>query len=138
VRRADPLDCWAAERRSRIYLEPRRRAACKVVIDYSNGAAGQLLPRVLQEMNCDVIPLNASLAEIVAEEADEAFRQHLQEIGVIVSAVGAKLGVFIDRPGERCFLIDEAGKVMSHDEAFAVLAQLGLAGRSGVLFGPAP
>ena len=137
VRREDQTEGYVAEMLSRIDLEAVRPAAFKVVIDYNNGAAGQLLPRVLQEMNCDVIPLNASLAEIVAEEADESFRQHLQEIGVIVSAVGAKLGVFIDRPGERCFLIDEAGKVMSHDEAFAVLAQLALAGRSGILFGPA-
>ena len=120
VRREDQTDGYVAEMLSRIDLEAVRPAAFKVVIDYSNGAAGQLLPRVLQEMNCDVIPLNASLAEIVAEEADESFRQHLQEIGVIVSAVGAKLGVF-----------------MSHDEAFAVLAQLALAGRSGILFGPA-
>src|SRR5438132_4129311 len=97
VRREDQTEGYVAEMLSRIDLEAVRPAAFKVVIDYNNGAAGQLLPRVLQEMNCDVIPLNASLAEIVAEEADESFRQHLQEIGVIVSAVRAKLGVFMDR-----------------------------------------
>src|SRR2546429_3394414 len=137
IRRESQAEGYVAELLSRIDLEAVRPAAFKVVIDYSNGAAGQLLPRVLQEMNCDVIPLNASIAEIVAEETEAAFQDHLREIGVIVSAIGAKLGVFIDRPGERCFLIDEEGKVMTHDEAFAVLAQLALTGRSGILFGPA-
>src|SRR5205823_13532603 len=66
-----------------------------------------------------------------------AFDAHLREIGSIVSAVKAKLGVFIDRPGERCFWIDETGAVMDHTAAFAVLAQLALAGRTGILLGPA-
>jgi mannose-1-phosphate guanylyltransferase/phosphomannomutase len=137
VRREGQAEAYVAELLSRLDLEAVRPAAFKVVIDYNNGAAGQLLPRVLQEMNCDVIPLNASIAETVPEETDAAFQEHLKEIGVIVSAVGAKLGVFIDRPGERCFLIDEEGTVMTHDEAFAALAQLALSDRSGILFGPA-
>ena len=137
VRRDNQTDGYVAELLTKVDLEAVRGAAFKVVIDYNNGAAGQLLPRVLQEMNCDVIPLNASPAEIVVEEADAAFREHLQEMGVIVSAVRARLGVFIDRPGERCFLIDEEGHLMDHDAAFAVLAQLALADRSGILLGPA-
>ena len=137
VRRDDQADGYVAELLAKLDVEAVRGAAFKVVIDYNNGAAGQLLPRVLQELNCDVIPLNASPAEIVAEEDDAVFNDHLREMGVIVSAVRAKLGVFIDRPGERCFLIDEEGHVLSHDDGFAVLAQLALADRSGILLGPA-
>ncbi len=137
VRREDQSDGYLAEMLSRLDLESLRAAAFKVVVDYNNGAAGALLPRVLQEMNCDVIPLNASPAEIVAEENQAAFDAHLREIGSIVSAVKAKLGVFIDRPGEHCFWIDETGAVLDHTAAFAVLAQLALAGRSGILLGPA-
>src|SRR5258706_11037568 len=58
-------------------------------------------------------------------------------MGLIVSAVKAKLGVFIDTPGERCFLVDETGTVLDHDTAFAVLAQLALANRTGLVLGPA-
>ncbi|HEY6875664.1 MAG TPA: sugar phosphate nucleotidyltransferase [Candidatus Dormibacteraeota bacterium] len=137
VRRDDQSDGYVAELLSKLDLEAVRGAAFKVVVDYNNGAAGALLPHVLQEMNCDVIPLNASPAEIVAEEDEVAFDAHLREIGVIVSAVKAKLGVFIDRPGERMFWIDEQGDVLHHDAAFAVLAQLALASRAGILLGPA-
>jgi len=51
--------------------------------------------------------------------------------------VKAKLGIFIDTPGERCFLIDESGEVLDHDTAFAMLVQLALAGRPGMVLGPA-
>src|SRR6266705_1194880 len=137
VRRAGQTDRYTEDMLAKLDLESLRAAAFKVVVDYNNGAEGALLPRVLQEMNCDVIPLNASPAEIVAEENQAAFDAHLREIGSIVSAVKAKLGVFIDRPGEHCFWIDETGAVLDHTAAFAVLAQLALAGRSGILLGPA-
>ena len=48
----------------------------------------------------------------------------------------AKLGVFIDSPGERCFIVDESGNVLSHHDAFAVLTELALTGRHGMVLGP--
>jgi mannose-1-phosphate guanylyltransferase/phosphomannomutase len=71
------------------------------------------------------------------EQDDPTFQAHLQEIGVITSAVKAKLGVFIDSPGERCFIVDETGSVLDHNDAFAVLAELALAQRAGMVLGPA-
>src|SRR5256886_2516305 len=53
VRREDQTEGYVAEMLSRIDLEAVRPAAFKVVIDYNNGAAGQLLPRVLQEMDVE-------------------------------------------------------------------------------------
>src|SRR5207245_1188900 len=103
----------------------------------NSGAAAVVLPRVLQEMNCTVIPLNASPAEIVVEQDEETFRGHLAEMGVIASAVKSKLGIFVDSPGERCFIVDETGEVLDHDTAFAVLSQLALAAKPGLLLGPA-
>src|SRR5216110_882050 len=137
VRREDQSDGYVAEMLSRLDLEVLRGAAFKVVIDYNNGAAAMVLPQILRELNCAVIPLNAAPAEIVMEQDDPTFQAHLQEIGVITSAVKAKLGVFIDTPGERCFVIDEAGTVLDHTMAFAVLARLALASKRGMVLGPA-
>jgi len=84
-----------------------------------------------------VIPLNAAPAEIVMEQDDATFQAHLQEMGVITSAVKAKLGVFIDTPGERCFIVDESGAVLDHNAAFAVLARLAMTSKPGMVLGPA-
>ncbi|TAN32065.1 nucleotidyl transferase [bacterium] len=137
VRRDVQTDRYIEDMIGKLDLEAVRGAAFKVLIDYNNGAAALVLPRVLQEMNCTVIPLNASPAEIVVEQDEATFRDHLKEMGVIVSAVKAKLGVFIDTPGERCFLVDETGAVLDHDTAFAVISQLALANKMGMVLGPA-
>jgi mannose-1-phosphate guanylyltransferase/phosphomannomutase len=137
TRRDGQTERYVEDLIAKIDLEVVREAAFKVVIDYNNGAAAMVLPRVLQEMNCTVIPLNASPAEIVIEQDDPTFREHLKEMGVITAAVKAKVGIFIDSPGERCFMVDETGTVLDHDTAFAVLAQLALGDRPGMALGPA-
>jgi mannose-1-phosphate guanylyltransferase / phosphomannomutase len=137
TRRDGQTERYVEDLLAKLDLEAVRGAAFKVLIDYNNGAAAMVLPRVLQEMNCTVIPLNASPAEVVMEQDDTTFRDHLREMGVITAAVAAKVGVFIDTPGERCFLVDETGTLLDHDQAFAVLTQLALAGRPGMVLGPA-
>jgi mannose-1-phosphate guanylyltransferase/phosphomannomutase len=137
IRRDGQTDRYLEDMVAKLDLETVRGAAFKLLVDYNNGAAALVLPRVLQEMNCTVIPLSAAPAEIVVEQDASAFNAHLLEMGVIVSAVKAKLGIFIDTPGERCFLIDETGEVLDHDTAFAVLAQLALSVKPGMLLGPA-
>ena len=137
IRRDGQTDRYVEEVLSKVDLEAVRGSAFKVLVDYNNGAAALALPRVLQEMNATVIPLEAAPAEIVQEQDASSFRAHLQEMGVIVSAVKARLGVFIDTPGERCFLIDETGEVLDHDAAFAIVVQLALAEKPGLVLGPA-
>jgi mannose-1-phosphate guanylyltransferase/phosphomannomutase len=137
IRRDGQTDRYLEDMLAKLDLETVRGAAFKLLVDYNNGAAALVLPRVLQEMNCTVIPLSAAPAEIVVEQDASAFNAHLEEMGVIVSAVKAKLGIFIDTPGERCFLIDETGDVLDHDMAFAVLGQLALSVKPGMLLGPA-
>jgi mannose-1-phosphate guanylyltransferase/phosphomannomutase len=137
TRRDQQTDRYMEDMLAKLDLEVVRGAAFKVVIDYNNGGAAMVLPQVLRELNCAVIPLNAAPAEILIEQDDATFQAHLQEMGVITSAVKAKLGVFIDAPGERCFIVDETGTLLSHDEAFAVLTQLALTGKPGMVLGPA-
>ena len=117
-------------------VESIRAAHLKLLIDYSNGATSLFLPQVLQELGATVIPLNASVRELNPERDQADFEEHLKEIGVIAKAVSADFGVFIDSPGERCFLVDHFGTVLGHDQAFAVLAELALSRKSGVLLGP--
>ena len=120
----------------KIDLAAIRGAEMKVLVDYNNGAAADVLPAILQQMNCEVISLNAAPGEPRERSAAE-FSAHLQEMAVIAKATGAQLGVFIDSPGERCFLVDESGAVLTHDEAFGVLAQLALERKPGIVLGPA-
>src|SRR5438309_2330309 len=137
TRRDQQTERYMEDMLAALDLEAVRGQAFKVVIDYNNGASAMVLPQVLRELNCAVIPLNAAPAEILVESDDATFQAHLQEMGVITAAVKAKLGVFIDAPGERCFIVDETGTLLSHDEAFEVLTQLALTTKPGMVLGPA-
>jgi mannose-1-phosphate guanylyltransferase/phosphomannomutase len=137
TRRDGQTERYTEDLIAKLDLEAVRGAAFKVVIDYNNGASAMALPQILRELNCAVIPLNAAPAEIVVEQDDPSFKAHLQEIGVITHAVKAKLGVFIDTPAERCFIVDEGGTVLDHHAAFAVLTQLALGAKVGTVLGPA-
>jgi mannose-1-phosphate guanylyltransferase/phosphomannomutase len=137
TRRDQQTERYLEDLISKLDLESVRGAAFKVVLDYNNGAVAMVLPQILRELNCSVIPLNAAPAEIVMEQDDSTFQAHLQEMGVITSAVKAKIGVFIDSPGERCFIVDETGTLLSHDQAFAVLTHLALSAKKGMVLGPA-
>ena len=127
---------YADQLLGRLDLEAARAAGLKVLVDYNRGAAADVLPRILQEMNCEVISLNAAPGEPHERSASE-FKAHLEEMGVITKATGANFGVFIDSPGERGFLVDETGAVLSHDDAFGILAQLALERKPGIVLGPA-
>jgi len=131
------VDRYVDDLLSKLDLELVRPAGFKVLVDYDNGVSATALGRVLEEMNCSVIPLNASIEPPVTPQGADAFRARLEEIGVIVRAVKARMGVFIDSPGERCFLIDEKGEVLDHVTAFAVLAEMQLGQHPGMVVGPA-
>jgi len=131
------IDRYVDDLLSRLDLELVRPAAFKILVDYDNGVSSAALGRVLEEMNCSVIPLNASIEPPLMPQGSDAFNARLREMGVIVRAVRARMGIFIDSPGERCFLIDEMGEVLDHETAFAVLAELQLRLDPGMVVGPA-
>jgi len=120
----------------KVDIQRVRAAKLKVLVDYNGGAAADVLPRVLQDLGCEVIALNGAPGEAL-ERTEAEFQAHLLEMGVIAKAVGANLGAFIDSPGERCFLVDETGVILKHDEAFGVLAELALEQKQGTVLGPA-
>src|SRR5260370_7274330 len=133
VRRDSQTDRYVEDMVSKIDLESVRGAASKVLIDYNNGAAAIVLPRVLQEMNSTVIPLNASPAEVIVEQDETTFRARLEEMGVIAAAVKAKVGIFIDSPRERCFLVDQTAEALHHHTPFPVLPHLPLPAKPALL-----
>src|SRR5438270_4931666 len=55
------VDRYVDDLLSKLDLELVRPAGFKVLVDYDNGVSATALGRVLEEMNCSVIPLNASI-----------------------------------------------------------------------------
>jgi mannose-1-phosphate guanylyltransferase/phosphomannomutase len=102
------------------------RAKLKVVVDYAFGTAATIFPSVLGELGCEVVALNAYLDETKLTRTADEFNAALTQLSTIVPTLKADLGILMDAGGEKVFLVDETGKILSGDEALASLILLGL------------
>ena len=97
--------CTAFEKN--LNVEAIRHSNSKVVIDYTYGVSGAVLPQLLAKFGCDAVVLNASLKQnAVAAAEKEAL---LMQLGHVVEALKANFGVQVSANGEQLILVDEAG-----------------------------
>jgi mannose-1-phosphate guanylyltransferase / phosphomannomutase len=94
----------------------------KVVVDYSYGAASFAMPNVLSKLGADVLAVNpfTSTTGVMGYDRDE----HAASVGRLVRASGASLGAVIDPGGERLTLVDDAGHILTDDEALLAFVAL--------------
>jgi len=96
----------------------------KLVVDAGNGMAGKVLPRVMADLRCQIVPLYFEL--------DGSFPHHLPnpllpegtaELKKRVWQEKADLGAAFDGDGDRMVLVDEKGEVFSGTIMTAMLAE---------------
>jgi mannose-1-phosphate guanylyltransferase/phosphomannomutase len=98
----------------------------KIVVDYSHGSTADTLADILNKLNVDVVPLNARMDESKLSVLMDDFQAHLRQMGAIVKAVGADLGVMLDVAGEKIFLVDEQGTILTDLQTAALVMELAL------------
>ena len=109
----------------------------KVVVDFCNSPAGQILPSILSEMGCEVIGLNAYLDERHGPSKAEDKSHSLSQLAKIVTTLDAQAGFWLDPTVEELVLIDEAGKLYEGADLLTLVANLLLkSGAKGVLAVP--
>ncbi len=88
-------------------VETLTHSSPKIVIDYAYGVSGAILPLLLSKFGCDAVVLNASLRQTaVTNEERETL---LNQLGQVVEALKASLGVQVSANGEQLILVDESG-----------------------------
>ena len=101
-----------------------RQGRFRVVLDYAFGPASAIFPAILGRLGVDVISLNAYLDETRISKTAEEFGRSLEQLSNIVRTLGADLGVLLDTGGEKVFLVDDQGEILSGDLALAMVALL--------------
>ncbi len=95
----------------------------KIVIDTGNGMMGAMLPGLLAQLPCKIIPLYF--------EVDGSFPNHepnplnpanMRELQAQVKKTQADLGVAFDGDGDRVMFVDERGELVPGDHVTALLA----------------
>jgi phosphomannomutase len=90
----------------RALLKKRR---FKVVADCVNAAGGEIVPKLLRELGCDVIELNCDMSGVFAHPA-EPLPENLTELASRVKLEKADLGIAVDPDVDRLVLITERGE----------------------------
>lgn len=116
------LETYSASFEHHLNAEAVRYSRAKVVIDYVYAVSGAVLPRLLEKFGCDAVVINASLREtaIFAEEREKLLRQ----LGQVVEAVKANLGVQVSANGEQLILLDESGIPIQGEQLTALMAHV--------------
>ncbi len=100
----------------------------QVVVDCANGATSVLAPRVLREIGCNVIAINAAPDGLNINA--ECGSTHLQPLKEAVVEHGFDLGIAFDGDGDRVILVDHQGSVVDGDAMLFICARdLKAAGR---------
>ncbi len=95
----------------------------KVVVDAGNGMAGHTAPAVLAKLDVEVVAMYFELdGNFPNHEANPIDAANMRDLQDRVRQEGADLGLAFDGDADRCFLVDEAGEIVSPSVLTALIA----------------
>jgi phosphomannomutase len=95
----------------------------KVVVDAGNGMGGHTVPAVFQGLPLDLVPLYFELdGTFPHHEANPIEPENLRDLQAAVLQHGADLGLAFDGDADRCFAVDEKGRIVSPSAITALVA----------------
>jgi phosphomannomutase/phosphoglucomutase len=96
----------------------------RVVVDCGNGVAGAVLPRLLEAVGCEVLPLYCDVdGDFPNHHPDPADPANLQDLATVVRAEGADLGIALDGDGDRIGMVTERGDIVWPDRLLMLFAR---------------
>ncbi|MGI8403311.1 MAG: phosphomannomutase/phosphoglucomutase [Thermomicrobiales bacterium] len=121
LQQRDVIDAYAEHALSIIdvnTIEP-----LKIAVDAGNGMAGLLVPRVLKNLPCEIIPLYFELdGTFPNHEANPIEPENVRDLQRTVIDQQCDLGIAFDGDADRMFLIDEHGTFIGGDMTTAMVS----------------
>lgn len=95
-----------------------RKKKFKIVLDCINAAGGVIMPKLLDALGCEVIPINCDIGGIFSR-TPEPIPENLTELCNIVKQTNANLGIAVDPDVDRLVLITENGEPYGEEYTIA-------------------
>lgn len=92
-----------------------------VALDPGHGAASLTSPQFFRALGCDVVTVNAQPDGHFPGRDPEPIPENLDDLGRLVQATDADLGIAHDGDGDRAVFFDETGEYMEGDATLAAL-----------------
>jgi phosphomannomutase/phosphoglucomutase len=96
----------------------------KVVVDCGNGVAGGVVPRLITELGCEVVPLYCEVdGNFPNHHPDPADPHNLEDLITVVKSEKADLGLAFDGDGDRLGVVTERGTIIWPDKLLMLFAR---------------
>jgi mannose-1-phosphate guanylyltransferase/phosphomannomutase len=119
-----------------IDVEAIRARNFRLVVDYGFSAASFVLPLVLGPLGVEAVSAHGFTTDRT-DATSALLREAIGQVKQLVPAVGADLGVVLDRAAERLYLVDERGREIPVEQSLLLFLRLiGTNGRRGKLAFP--
>jgi mannose-1-phosphate guanylyltransferase/phosphomannomutase len=116
------LEQYTAALEATVDIGAIRAAKFKVVVDYAYGSTSFVMPNVLAKLGADILGVNPYASTMGALGFDR--REHADQVAAYVRASGAHLGAVLDPDGEHLTLIDDAGHILTDEQALLAVLSL--------------
>ncbi|MCS7136420.1 MAG: phosphomannomutase/phosphoglucomutase [Aigarchaeota archaeon] len=99
-------------------FKPERKVS--VVLDLSNGAGCNFIPKLLYKAGCEIITINDVPDGNFPGHLPEPTQETLQQLSRLVISSKADFGVGLDGDADRAVFVDDLGRILPGDVALAV------------------
>lgn len=108
----------------RIYSDVALAGEISLVIDAGNGVAGEIAPRLFEELGCKVTPLFCTVdGNFPNHPPDPSVAANLQALVAKVKETGADLGIALDGDADRVAVVTASGQIVPADRLLMLLAK---------------
>ena len=94
-----------------------------VALDPGHGAGGLVSPEFYRELGCEVVTVNAQLDGRFPGRMPEPVPENLDDLGRLVTAADADVGIAHDGDADRSVFFDEQGQFIDGNASLAALAE---------------
>ena len=131
---ARATEAYSQELLATLDVDAIRARGFRIVVDYGFSAASFVLPLVLGPLGVEAVSAHAFATD---RSGQAGLRGLVGQTKKLVGAIGADLGVVLDRAAERVYLVDERGREIPVEQALLLFLRLIAGdGRAGKLAFP--
>jgi len=94
----------------------------KVAVDAVNGAGSFALPKLLDELGCEVVKIHCEPNGVFPRGA-EPLQENLSDLGKAVKENKCDIGFALDPDADRCAIVDENGEPIGEEYTLAIAAE---------------
>ncbi len=121
---ADVVDHYLKGYNKTVDHEVVRKRRFQLVVDYAHGSTVELLPKILNNLGCEVIVLNSGTEDATTARTPDELNRDMQRLATISSALNTEMGIRIDPSGERISIVDDRGRILDGMKMLAVMTSL--------------